>query len=379
MKWQSIWGFSQQDYRSSPSMIDKEIQSIKIISSHQSKKMRIIFSNLYGIEPICFSKVIVRVYHDDSIIDELEVRVLGKKEIVIRSGEEFFSDRINIPIKVNSQIEVLTFLSRKCYLTGGITTYSERELQVKNYNPDMVLINQKNKFRMVKDNTRMTFLYGISCIQLLNNPDSRSIIAFGDSLIQQGYLIDALKARLRIEGYEASIINLGIGGNRVLKETDHSEDGYFRHGKAGIDRFESDVFKHEIPDVVIILHGINDFVHQAIYPKTDFVSPEEVIEGLIKYAEICRQYGSKSIIGTLIPLKNSVFYSSKMAKSRQVVNKWIKNQTVFDDVLDFSNFVENKNDVELLSQDYDLGDGLHLSLKGGQKIADKIDLNQLLD
>lgn len=62
-----------------------------------------------------------------------------------------------------------------------------------------------------------------------------------------------------------------------------------------------------------------------------------------------------------------------------VVNDWIKNQTVFDDVLDFSNFVEDKNDVELLSQNYDLGDWLHLFLKRGQKIADKIDLSQLLN
>jgi len=373
MKWHNTWSYTQQDYRSWPSLVGPEMQRIQLISNHQAKKIRVGFSNLYGVEDIMFDAVSVRVTNTHNKIDYAPVKMFGNTMICIRPGEEFVSDPIDIEVEIGSAVEIVSKSLTSFYVTSGTVTYSKQELIIENYNYDNELISQTDQFKMVKENPRMSMIYGISSLHLLVPKDSKLIVAFGDSLTQQGFWVNQLKVQLRQLGKNnVTVLNRGIGGNRVLKGTDPTEDGYYRHGKAGLERFERDVFGELVPDKVIVLHGINDFVHQHIYPEDDHVIPEEVIEGLQKYREIIHEYGSEAIIATLTPLKNSIFYSPKLASGRQHVNEWIRGQKEYDLVLDFDEFIRNPEDEEKLDFLYDSGDGLHISDEGGKRIAKRI-------
>ena len=60
------------------------------------------------------------------------------------------------------------------------------------------------------------------------------------------------------------LYNEGISGNRILYDNHSSSDLNPIFGKAGIRRFETDVFSSCHPDIVLIAEGVNDLVHPGM-------------------------------------------------------------------------------------------------------------------
>ncbi|MGM0123364.1 hypothetical protein IGI37_000730 [Enterococcus sp. AZ194] len=375
MEWTEIWSDNQQDYRSWPSKIWNDHQQIRIALNHTSESIRIKFSNKYGIEPIIFSSVTVCC---DSKPQPVLVSVLGERDITILPGTELLSEPIEYHIQPKEVLQIDTFLAAPVALTGGIVHYSTACTQVKN-KVDQKFEEQVNLFRMVSENHKMQYIYGISGVYVPKKLETNKIVFFGDSLIQQGYIVDQVKQLFLEKSIRnTAVINRGIGGSRILSGTDSNFDPYNRHGLPGLYRFEKEVFSEGEVDAVIILHGINDILTAKNDSGKSVFSTINVIKGLKQYAEIAHSHGVRCFVGTLMPFRKSIFFSEELEGYRQEINHWIRNNSSFDRYFDFDRAVCLDEDPSQLSAIYDSGDGLHLNDRGGRKVAETIELQLIL-
>ena len=371
MQWKTSFYYRPQDYRTWPSTVTKEEQQLRLKTNMSGQKIKLIFANEFGIEDLIFERVVASVNGKTQTVKKNHA-----EKIIIPVGSVFESDPLDLPMGFADELSITTFLAATTVITSGTVTYSRAILKVKNIKPGTTEpIEQITQFRMVKENPRMMMVYGVAGVVTLTE-NGRNIAVFGDSLTQQGFWIDGMKERLFAENVpELSFLNVGVGGNRVLEETDHLEDGFYRHGYAGLDRFELENFSPRVPDFLIINHGINDMVHRQMYPQRDFVKVEDVIKGLEKYVAIAKSYGIRPIGVTLAPLRKSIFFEERLENDRQASNAWLRGNKDLLALIDLDQALQSPDDPLLLSAEADTGDGLHFSVNGGRLAAKALDLS----
>ncbi|MBL1230502.1 hypothetical protein IW492_14820 [Enterococcus sp. BWB1-3] len=383
MKWSNVWSYTQQDYRSWPSEIENQLQVIRIRSNHHTKSLKLRFSNEYGQENLILERVSI-CQVDSKTLKRGERKIVTvncQEKISIFPAAQLISDEIQLELNPGTILEIETVVKERTILRSGTVSYSRRELAVSNYrlkDGKKEYVEQQTLFRMVKENERMFYIYGISGLDFLVEDTAKTIVAFGDSLTQQGFWVDALKTRFFRSGmHELAVLNRGIGGSRVLKGQNPENDRYTRHGNAGLFRFEREVFMYGAVDVVICLHGINDIISRHDGTGEYSYTLEELKSGIGQYAAFAHQHGAKVIVGTLTPLGQSLFYSDDLEKERQKINTWIRRNKDFDGIADFDFAVMDLEQNHRLQLTFDSGDGLHLSDLGGQKLAETIDLSYI--
>lgn len=375
MKWMNVWSYSQIDYRSAPSRIGNCMQGIRIKSNNSAEKVKVRFSNLYGIEPIFLKSasflMAERVY---------PLTLDGNSDFCIKPGAENNSDEIEVRISSGDWFEIRLFMEKETMLTSGTVTYSQSEMEIiHTYADSGAAVPSREVFSMVKENNRRCFAFGVSGIDFYTIEQERYMVAFGDSLTQQGFWTDPLKKRLRESGKgNIAVLNRGIGGSRILTGTSPLADPYNRHGISGILRFEQDCFAFGRPDFILVLHGINDLITKYEEKTDAAVALTDMIGGLRQYAEIAHRYGTKIWLGTLAPLKHSMYYRDELEKERIELNEWICTQKDYDGILPFERAVRSKQDPAALDESCDSGDGLHFSKEGGRAAADSIPIEELI-
>lgn len=381
--WSRVWGYRQQDYRSWPSEIKEHVQVVRIKLNRKVDFIKVEFSNVYGTMPIEFDKIEWAVY--DSMLQNRKksgVCTMHEAEaICIPNGEECESDRIHAELEREDILELNCYLSKPTCLTSGIVSYSRLNQEVLNWSLEGEPLDQRTYFEMVKQNHRMFYIYGISGIQAeVSQPTT--IACFGDSLTQQGFWIDAFKNRLCAQHMDISVINLGIGGGRVLQDTNPDADTFQRHGRAGIKRYLSDVFSIPGLEQIIVFYGINDVLgtHMLSKEQQDRLY-EELIHAYIFFSEEARVRNKRIYIATLLPMKGSGLFSVEAERMRKRVNAWIRSSgyDYYDDVFYFDEAVADDEDGEYLKRNFECGDGLHIWALGGDAVANSIPLDVLVN
>ena len=211
------------------------------------------------------------------------------------------------------------------------------------------------------------------------------VVAIGDS-ITDGYqqaevpdldqrYPDFLAARLAGERDSRSVVNLGIGGNRVLR------DGLLGSmGPALLARIEADVLARRDVSNVILLEGINDL---GLSPRLDAAG---LIAGLQEAVAMLKAPRSgrrapRVLVGTLLPAGGAAppldALHGKTESRRQQVNAAIRRGELGDGHVDFDLALRDPADETRLAAEYDSGDGLHPSSAGYERMAAAVDLSAL--
>ena len=149
-------------------------QIIKVSSG--GEKIRIKFSNILGktrleLKSVCIADVI-----DNSEINQKSIKYLtfnGKRDVVIESGEEIYSDTIFYPLKALSTVAIsIYFGSIPKKLSGHqlSLTYS--------------YIEKKNKIfnKVFSDKYKIIQWYFISALEISSEHPKKTIVCFGDSI-----------------------------------------------------------------------------------------------------------------------------------------------------------------------------------------------------
>jgi lysophospholipase L1-like esterase len=163
---------------------------------------------------------------------------------------------------------------------------------------------------------------------------------------------------------QTAVLNLGIGGNCVLKNC---------LGPSAVDRFDRDILKQSGVKWVIIFEAIND-IGQT--PNSDAASKvaKELIAAYERMIDLAHGKGIKIYGATILPFKNSFYYTDYREIARNTVNNWILNSGRFDAVIDFDKALQNPEDPLTLMPAVHTGDFLHPNEQGYKLMGEAIDL-----
>jgi lysophospholipase L1-like esterase len=187
-----------------------------------------------------------------------------------------------------------------------------------------------------------TSWYFLDAVDVMAPVRTQVVVAFGDSITDgtastlngDDRWPDALSRRLHADyGDRVSIVNAGIGGNRVVGPAEYSKTKPISGGPSARQRVERDVLSLAGVTSVIWLEGINDFGTGANE------TVEAVIAGMKEVAGVLRSKGIRVIGATVVSALGSTSAahgSPSEDEKRKALNEFIRHSGgVFDGVADF--------------------------------------------
>ncbi|MFJ2666884.1 GDSL-type esterase/lipase family protein [Nocardia fluminea] len=187
----------------------------------------------------------------------------------------------------------------------------------------------------------------VNALDVLAPAETRAIVAFGDSITDgfvgataaavpadravadtNGRYPDLLQRRLDDARIPISVVNAGIGSNRLLTSGEP-----LLLGPSGLSRFARDALDQAGVSGILVQEGINDL---GLPLHADAAS---MIAGYQQLITIAHRHGKKIWIDTLLPASGAVVNGVQLAPrsetDRQQINTWIRSQTLADGIVDF--------------------------------------------
>ncbi len=376
MAWTASWGTAQQlvephNMPPEPGLSNSTLRQVMRVSIG-GDTIRVTFSNEHSKSPVVIKRACIAESGGGSTIDpdtSTELKFNGNPMVTIKPGTTVTSDAFDFSLKPRKDAAITIFFGDT---SPDVTGHPGSRTTSYIVHGDMVSAAE------LKDTSKTDHWYIIDSIEVLTPETSKAVVVIGDSITdgrgsgtnKQNRWPDVLAERLKAnpETSDVAVLNMGIGGNCVLREC---------LGPAAVNRFENDVLDQNGVKWLIILEGIND-----IGQIRDETAAEETAENLIKaYEEMINLAHEKNILvygATLLPFGSS-FYDGKWRESaRQDVNDWIRTGGKFDAVIDLEKALEDPENPKHMLPEADTGDHLHPNETGHRMMADAVDIELFL-
>lgn len=338
---------------------------------------RLVFAEDYGTAPAEYVGAVVEVAGKKE-----RLTFDGETSFTVQPGQRVVSDRVSLPVGAG---EVITlWLS-----VGGNSSHSETTLEQKHTAKGdfcwegFEAVPYKCPLPGAPFTERLCGLKELQ-VEVPETANVGSVAVFGDSIAESAVWIKPLQKKVQAGNSRITLLNLGIGGNRLLKDTNvPMMMGINAFGKAGLSRFDSDVLSLSGVKAVVIAMGINDISQPGGMPAfsppmSELCSADELKAGLTELVEKCRARGLAVIGATITPFKGFPTYNETTAKLRSEVNNWILTCGLFDATLDLGKLLGSAEDSEAMPDVWQVGDHLHPNPVGGAVAVEQIDVQQLL-
>jgi lysophospholipase L1-like esterase len=378
--WVSAWGTAQQlavPARAFPSRDTYPLkvtgQTVRMVArvTLAGKAVRVALSNSFGYAPVRIDSVTLARQASGASVRPGTSRNLtfgGSAAVVLAPGAQIYSDAIAYDVPAQADLVVSLYVAGD----SGPTTAHPIGLRAAWMAPgDQVAAEQ------LHDASQFRSYLWLAGIDVLAAPRAATLVAFGDS-ITDGYSTtpDAdmswpsiLARRLGAQRGMAprSVINMGISGNRVLREG---------AGSSALARFDRDVLSRPGVRWVLLLEAINDISLSSIaaLPASEKATAEDLIAGYRLLIGRAHLHGLSIIGGTLTPFEGVPTYSETGEHMRQTVNRWIRDSGEFDAVVDFDAATRDASAPTRLRAQFDSGDHIHPNDSGNKAMAEAIDL-----
>jgi lysophospholipase L1-like esterase len=327
--------------------------------------IRITFSNLYGNAPLSILRAHVARSAGGSAIDaasDTPLLFAGSASVIIPPGAQVVADAVTfeVPALTNLAVSVALDAAPPSDVTGHPGSRTTSFLQP----GDAVSQAELGPAALSVDHW-----YFLSSIDVLTGSGARAVVTLGDSITdgrgsttnQNDRWPNQLSRRLLAAPETAliSVLNQGIGGNRILG------DGL---GPSALSRFERDALSPPGVRWVVVLEGINDLGSQ----------PTPAAQTLIAaYRQMITRAHARNVSvygGTIMPFQGFSTFSPQTEAIRQAINGWMRQSGEFDKVIDFDAITRDAAAPSQLSLAVDGGDHLHPSAAGYALMAGAIDL-----
>jgi len=334
-------------------------------------EIRVRFTNAYGTDPLIVSDAHVALSAGSAAIQpgsDHAITFGGATTVNIPPGAELFSDPIAFAVQPLSDLVISFYLPSQVMRAETYHSFGDQDNFIANGDvstaPDL------------PDATKISSWFFLDGIDVQTVDGSQAIVTLGDS-ITDGALSthnanlrwpDVLAARLNADPNlkNVSVLNEGIGGNRVLNEV---------AGPSALSRVDRDVLSQSGVRYVIVLESINDIGRLAhLATPYDDITAAQLEMALKQIADTAHEHGIKAIGATLTPYGGAGYYSDKGEQIREAVNDWIRSSGVFDGVVDFDKVTQDPANPTHFNPAYDSGDHLHPQDAGYKAMADSIDL-----
>ncbi|MFN3582632.1 SGNH/GDSL hydrolase family protein [Phenylobacterium sp.] len=381
-RWVGAWAASQmvpeaQNTLPAEALTDATVRQVVRVTAG-GPRLRVRLSNVFGTAPLAFSGVRVAKAGapGSSSIDvgaDSIVTFNGREAVTVPAGAEYVSDPVEFAVAPLTRLAVSFHLPAPPAVQTGhpgsrTTTF--------------VAKGRRLSDRSLPGALEVVRWYQVSGVDVEAAPRGGAVVTFGDS-ITDGYGVgpdhderwpDFLAERLQADPAtrHLSVLNHGIGGNRVLL------DGL---GPNALARFERDVLAQTGVRYVIVLEGVNDLGSLTrLGPASPEAHARIVAEITGAYAQMvarARARGIKVIGATILPFATSGYYKPppETEADRQAVNAWIRAPGNFDAVIDFDAVARDPARPDRMNAEVDSGDGLHPSIAGYRMMAEAVPLS----
>ncbi len=343
------------------------------------KRLRVRLSNVFGHGPleIDAAHVALAVAPGSPRIRPGSDRPLtfdGRPDAVIPAGAEYWSDPVDLPAPALADLTVTIHLGRA---PDGQTSHPGSRTTSWLVHGDAVAAEDLGR------GAKVQHWFQLSGVDIAATGGG-AVVVLGDSITDgRGSTTDGddrwpdqLARRLQASPQTASlgVVNVGIGGNRVLL------DGL---GPNALARIHRDLFGQSGVRAVIVLEGVNDLGTLTQTAPAPPASHTALVSQLIAaYAQIIAEghaHGLTMIGGTITPWAGAAVYhpDADNEADRQQVNAWIRAAGHFDAVADFDAALRDPQHPERLLPAYDSGDHLHPSPAGYRAMAGTVPLDAL--
>jgi lysophospholipase L1-like esterase len=322
------------------------------------KRVRLRFSNEGGAEVLTLNNVRIGAAGPDGSMapgSEHAVTFNGMNGVSIPAGAPLLSDPVDLKVDALEKLVISIHVPGTLARTGAHSLFQYIE------SPRGLSI------------ARLPAL--VSQVDVDADKANAAVVTLGDS-ITEGALStsnafrgwpDRLAERLAAAKSNWSVVNAGIGGNRLLR---------YGAGPSALARLDRDVFSVSGVKAIILLEGIND-IGRGFYPPTEPVTAEALINADKQIIARAHARGIKVYGATLTPYKGAHYFMPEGEKVREAYNAWIKTSGAFDGVVDFAPSVADKADPLTFDAGFNLSDRLHPNDAGYQAMANVIDLNMI--
>jgi len=379
--WRAAWTAAPSD--AGPSYAEQSLRLV-LTPLHGGRVLRVRLSNRFGDAPVAFAAAFVAKQRDGADLVPGSVRALrfaGNDAVTIPAGGDAVSDPVRLPFRAFERLAVSLDVAGT---VAAATQHAEAaQTSFVTARGDGGHAAREDGARFTGSTISRPFVTGVDVVA----PRRLGVVAaLGDS-ITDGTQSDAQLRTLGVDedarypdflarrlaasrhGRRVTVVNLGIGGNRVLRD-------YLLPfaGPALLARLEADVLAREDVTDVILLEGINDL------GAPPFPGAAELIDGLEQAVRMLHTPREgrpriRVLLGTLTPAGGAVLPTWAAAEERrQEVNHYIRTSGIGDGVVDFDRALRDPFDPSRLAAAYEHGDGLHPSSAGYARMADEVDL-----
>ncbi|GAA3877625.1 SGNH/GDSL hydrolase family protein [Streptomyces lacrimifluminis] len=343
---------------------------------------RVTLSNLYGKQPltIAHASIAVAATENSAAADARTMRRLtfgGSPSVTIAPGRQIVSDAVRVAVPRDSDVLVTTYSA----VPSGPVTYHPRARQI-----SYAALGDRTEDPHATAYTEQTEAWRyVTALDVLSTEANGTVVTLGDSLTAGSTSTvgansrwpDVLADRLHAAAESGadvprySVVNQGIGGNRVLRA---GGKGTPAPNASALTRFGRDALGRTNVKVVVIDLGVNDIL-RARDPRT--LRASSIVAGLRELVAEAHGRGLRVVGATLMPFGGFHGYSATTEALRQAVNTEIRSGRVFDAYADFDKALRDPYDPRRFRADYDSGDHLHPSDKGYARMGEVFDLEDL--
>lgn len=373
-RWVASWAASPvvgsvipwSDCPAGAGLTDQTVRNV-VFAGVGGSRVRVRLTNAFGTTPLGVGHASVAVQVAGAAADAVrELRFHGRRGVTIPAGRELFSDPVPLRVAALSTLLVSVYVPGP---TGPVTNHPFTAQGNFLAPGDLSLAASGDGFG---DTPCWMVADGVDVVP--NRQVVGSVVALGDSITDTASTTgnanhrwpDYLARRLdAVHGPTMSVVNAGLGGNRVLLP----RDGEPYYGVPAVSRLDRDVFAQTGVRTVILLEGVNDIGFDA--------TAQDLIAGLRSVADQTHAAGLRIIGGTITPFGGSFIESPSRNETWAAVNDWIRHSATFDAVIDFAAATAAPDDPTALNPAYDSGDHLHPNDFGTEAMAAAIDLSLL--
>ena len=386
--WVGTWGAAPATQSDEAAMKTQKLlfdnQTVREIvhTTLGGETVRVRLSNAFGAVPVEIGAAHLAVRKAGASIDpasDRELKFGGRSRVEIPAGAVVLSDPITVKVPELSDVAISLYLPGKVMGAGVHYSSQQTSYIAKGNVTGAATLENPETF------TSWVFLTGL---EVQAPATAGSIVTFGDSITDGARSSvdgnhrwpDMLASRLaaRKGGTKFGVVNMGIGGNRILHEGMASKRPQF--GINALARFDADVLAQPGVKYLVILEGINDIGHAgSSAPASETVTADDIIVGMKQMIERAHEKGIKVIGCTITPFEGPAnitrgYWTPEKAKVRDAVNEWIRSGKGYDGFIDFDKAVRDPANPTKVLPAFDSGDQLHPSDAGYDAMGKAIDL-----
>ncbi len=332
------------------------------------QRVRVILSNAFGTSPLRVGGARLGLRQTDSILVAGSAQPLtfsGRPSTSIPAGAVMVSDPVSLAVPPLSDLAIDLYLPDDTGASPSPLTSHNGALQT-SFVSAAGDYTGATQFPVMSTTTSWFF---VARVEVMAPAQVGAVAAIGDSITDGSRSTpdtnnrwpDHLARALNQNGRAMAVLNLGIGGNRVLS------DG---NGPNALARFDRDILVPPGVTHVIFMEGINDLGRA--------VSADDVIAGHKQIIERARARGLTIIGATITPIEDTTFagyYTPANEAARQAVNQWIRTSKAYDGVIDFDALLRDASRPTKLQQPLASSDYIHPNDAGYRAMAGAVRLD----